>query len=141
MKIGEIAGRAGVSVDTVRFYERVGVLAPPTTLAAPRASPSAGGSRPCSLASTPSWPSSPSCASGSSPRRPRARAASACSGSRRRLLRQRRDRVVERRARTHHRVRALGVGAVVATEVHGLALEGDELLDDRLLVGGQPLGD
>ena len=30
MKIGEVAGRAGVSVDTVRFYERVGVLpAPP----------------------------------------------------------------------------------------------------------------
>jgi DNA-binding transcriptional MerR regulator len=29
MKIGEIAGRAGVSVDTVRFYERVGVLPPP----------------------------------------------------------------------------------------------------------------
>jgi DNA-binding transcriptional MerR regulator len=26
MKIGEVAGRAGVSVDTVRFYERVGVL-------------------------------------------------------------------------------------------------------------------
>src|SRR3954471_15517749 len=26
MKIGEIAGQAGVSVDTVRFYERVGVL-------------------------------------------------------------------------------------------------------------------
>jgi len=29
MKIGEVAGQAGVSVDTVRFYERVGVLAPP----------------------------------------------------------------------------------------------------------------
>jgi MerR family transcriptional regulator, copper efflux regulator len=29
MKIGEITGRAGVSVDTVRFYERVGVLPPP----------------------------------------------------------------------------------------------------------------
>ncbi len=29
MKIGEIATRAGVSVDTVRFYERVGVLPPP----------------------------------------------------------------------------------------------------------------
>src|SRR3954447_20002888 len=28
MKIGEIAGRAGVTVDTVRFYERVGVLPP-----------------------------------------------------------------------------------------------------------------
>jgi DNA-binding transcriptional MerR regulator len=26
MKIGEVADRAGVSVDTVRFYERVGVL-------------------------------------------------------------------------------------------------------------------
>jgi DNA-binding transcriptional MerR regulator len=26
MKIGEVAKRAGVSVDTVRFYERVGVL-------------------------------------------------------------------------------------------------------------------
>lgn len=29
MKIGEVAKRAGVTVDTVRFYERVGVLAPP----------------------------------------------------------------------------------------------------------------
>ena len=29
MKIGEIAGAAGVSVDTVRFYERVGVLPAP----------------------------------------------------------------------------------------------------------------
>ena len=29
MKIGEIAGEAGVTVDTVRFYERVGVLPPP----------------------------------------------------------------------------------------------------------------
>jgi len=29
MRIGEVADRAGVSVDTVRFYERVGVLAPP----------------------------------------------------------------------------------------------------------------
>jgi DNA-binding transcriptional MerR regulator len=29
MKIGEIASQAGVSVDTVRFYERVGVLPPP----------------------------------------------------------------------------------------------------------------
>jgi DNA-binding transcriptional MerR regulator len=29
MKIGEVANRAGVSVDTVRFYERVGVLPPP----------------------------------------------------------------------------------------------------------------
>ena len=29
MKIGEVAGAAGVSVDTVRFYERVGVLPPP----------------------------------------------------------------------------------------------------------------
>ena len=29
MKIGEIAGQAGVTVDTVRFYERVGVLPPP----------------------------------------------------------------------------------------------------------------
>ena len=28
MKIGEIASEAGVSVDTVRFYERVGVLPP-----------------------------------------------------------------------------------------------------------------
>ena len=26
MKIGEVANQAGVSVDTVRFYERVGVL-------------------------------------------------------------------------------------------------------------------
>ena len=29
MKIGEIATQAGVSVDTVRFYERVGVLPAP----------------------------------------------------------------------------------------------------------------
>lgn len=29
MKIGEIASEAGVTVDTVRFYERVGVLPPP----------------------------------------------------------------------------------------------------------------
>jgi DNA-binding transcriptional MerR regulator len=29
MKIGQIAGEAGVSVDTVRFYERVGVLPTP----------------------------------------------------------------------------------------------------------------
>jgi DNA-binding transcriptional MerR regulator len=28
MKIGEVASQAGVSVDTVRFYERVGVLPP-----------------------------------------------------------------------------------------------------------------
>src|SRR3954453_16154712 len=29
MRIGQIAGEAGVSVDTVRFYGRVGVLPPP----------------------------------------------------------------------------------------------------------------
>jgi DNA-binding transcriptional MerR regulator len=29
VKIGEIATEAGVTVDTVRFYERVGVLPPP----------------------------------------------------------------------------------------------------------------
>ena len=29
MKIGEIASQAGVTVDTVRFYERVGVLPAP----------------------------------------------------------------------------------------------------------------
>ena len=29
MKIGEVAGEAGVTVDTVRFYERVGVLPTP----------------------------------------------------------------------------------------------------------------
>jgi DNA-binding transcriptional MerR regulator len=29
MRIGEIAAQAGVTVDTVRFYERVGVLRPP----------------------------------------------------------------------------------------------------------------
>jgi DNA-binding transcriptional MerR regulator len=29
MKIGEVASQAGVTVDTVRFYERVGVLPPP----------------------------------------------------------------------------------------------------------------
>ena len=29
MKIGEVATRAGVTVDTVRFYERIGVLPAP----------------------------------------------------------------------------------------------------------------
>jgi DNA-binding transcriptional MerR regulator len=29
VRIGEIARKAGVTVDTVRFYERVGVLPPP----------------------------------------------------------------------------------------------------------------
>ena len=29
MKIGEVASRSGVTVDTVRFYERVGVLPEP----------------------------------------------------------------------------------------------------------------
>ena len=29
MRIGEVATRSGVSVDTVRFYERMGVLPPP----------------------------------------------------------------------------------------------------------------
>jgi DNA-binding transcriptional MerR regulator len=29
VRIGDIAKEAGVTVDTVRFYERVGVLAPP----------------------------------------------------------------------------------------------------------------
>jgi DNA-binding transcriptional MerR regulator len=29
VKIGEVAGEAGVTVDTVRFYERVGVLPAP----------------------------------------------------------------------------------------------------------------
>jgi DNA-binding transcriptional MerR regulator len=29
MKIGQVAGQAGVTVDTVRFYERVGVLPAP----------------------------------------------------------------------------------------------------------------
>jgi DNA-binding transcriptional MerR regulator len=33
MKIGELANRAGVTVDTVRFYERVGVLPPPARTA------------------------------------------------------------------------------------------------------------
>src|SRR4051812_26420904 len=33
MKIGEVAGQAGVSVDTVRFYERVGVLPAPARTA------------------------------------------------------------------------------------------------------------
>src|SRR3954453_4497418 len=38
MKIGEVAGRAGVSVDTGRFYERGGVLpAPERTASAYRA--------------------------------------------------------------------------------------------------------
>ncbi len=29
MRIGEVADRSGVTVDTVRFYERLGVLPPP----------------------------------------------------------------------------------------------------------------
>ena len=33
MKIGELASQAGVSVDTVRFYERVGVLPAPARTA------------------------------------------------------------------------------------------------------------
>src|SRR3954452_17465952 len=33
MRIGNVASQAGVSVDTVRFYERVGVLAPPARTA------------------------------------------------------------------------------------------------------------
>jgi DNA-binding transcriptional MerR regulator len=33
MKIGEVAGQAGVSVDTVRLYERVGVLPTPARTA------------------------------------------------------------------------------------------------------------
>jgi DNA-binding transcriptional MerR regulator len=32
MKIGEMAKRAGVTIDTVRFYERRGVLPPPERL-------------------------------------------------------------------------------------------------------------
>jgi DNA-binding transcriptional MerR regulator len=32
MRIGEVADRSGVSVDTVRFYERVGVLPKPERL-------------------------------------------------------------------------------------------------------------
>lgn len=30
MKIGELAGRAGVQVETVRFYERSGLMPPPS---------------------------------------------------------------------------------------------------------------
>jgi DNA-binding transcriptional MerR regulator len=33
MRIGAVASQAGVSVDTVRFYERVGVLPPPARTA------------------------------------------------------------------------------------------------------------
>jgi DNA-binding transcriptional MerR regulator len=33
MRIGAVASEAGVSVDTVRFYERVGVLSPPARTA------------------------------------------------------------------------------------------------------------
>ena len=36
MKIGEVATRAGVSVDTVRFYERVGVLPEPDRVSGQR---------------------------------------------------------------------------------------------------------
>ena len=36
MKIGEVAGRAGVTVDTVRFYERVGVLPEPERVSGQR---------------------------------------------------------------------------------------------------------
>lgn len=30
MKIGEVAQRAGVTIDTIRFYERRGILSPPS---------------------------------------------------------------------------------------------------------------
>jgi DNA-binding transcriptional MerR regulator len=30
VKIGEVARRAGVTIDTIRFYERRGILAPPS---------------------------------------------------------------------------------------------------------------
>lgn len=30
MKIGEVARRAGVTIDTIRFYERRGILSPPS---------------------------------------------------------------------------------------------------------------
>jgi DNA-binding transcriptional MerR regulator len=33
MRIGAVASKAGVTVDTVRFYERVGVLSPPARTA------------------------------------------------------------------------------------------------------------
>jgi DNA-binding transcriptional MerR regulator len=33
MRIGAVANQAGVTVDTVRFYERVGVLSPPARTA------------------------------------------------------------------------------------------------------------
>ena len=32
MRIGEVAGRAGVTPDTIRYYERIGLLEPPTRL-------------------------------------------------------------------------------------------------------------
>jgi X-X-X-Leu-X-X-Gly heptad repeat protein len=48
---------------------------------------------------------------------------------------------VERGARTHHRLALLGVGLVVAADVHRLALHLGELGDDLLLVLGQGLGE
>ena len=48
--------------------------------------------------------------------------------------------VVERRRGAHHGRRLVGVGAVVATEVDGRALDGEQLAGDLLLVLAQRLG-
>src|SRR5207237_2761775 len=53
---------------------------------------------------------------------------------------QRRQGGVERRARAHGRRRQRRVGEVVAADVDRPALHRVELVDDRRLVGGEPLG-
>src|SRR5690349_2809436 len=50
---------------------------------------------------------------------------------------QRGDGLVEGGGRTHHRGRLLRVGAEVAADVGGLALHGEQLVDDRLLLLAQ----
>ena len=41
LKTGELARRAGVNVETLRFYEREGLLPEPFALESPRAAPAA----------------------------------------------------------------------------------------------------
>src|SRR3954452_10980715 len=51
------------------------------------------------------------------------------------------ERLVERRGGPHDRGGLLVVGPVVAADVDRTALDTDQLLGDRLLVLGQPLGE
>src|SRR6476469_6620750 len=58
-----------------------------------------------------------------------------------RLASERGEGGVEGGGRAHHRVGLLRVGAEVATDVGGLALDREQLLHDRLLVGAQGTGE